>query len=156
MDIYTLTSEYKNEVATETNASLRSCELLYLIQSALLTKYDNNTHDKKYQKEIASIRKECGVSKTQFCKDVAVGQTIVNHGLRSSNEYLTKHAIYKQYCSTPRTSKTKEPKIDYKNKYEQQLKMIEYIRDKMGNDTWNKFLSKYHSSSSNTAAMVEE
>lgn len=165
-NIYTLTTEYKNEVATETNASLRSCELLYQIQSALLTKYDNNTHDKKYQKEIASFRKENNISKTQFNEDVAVGKhlTIDRLSGRYNNEIrtLTKKQIYKQYCTTSKESKEskeskpKEPKTDYKDKYEQQLRMIEYIRDKMGIDAWNKFLSKYHSSSSNTAAMVED
>lgn len=156
MDIYTLTSQYKNEVATETNASLRSCELLYQIKLSALARADTkDEHNKQYQKQIAEIRKECNLSKAQFNKDVAVGAALQR---ADSNEMrmMTKRAIYTKYCTTSKTSKPKESKIDYKNKYEQQLKMIEYIRDKMGIDAWNKFLSKYHSSSSNTAAMVED
>ncbi len=155
-DIYTLTTEYKNEVANETNASLRSCELLYQIQSTLLTKYDNNTNNAKYKKEIALFRKDNDISKTQFNKRVSVGATLIRFASSNELRTLSIDAIYKQYCTTPKESKPKEPKIDYKNKYEQQLRMIEYIRDKMGIDAWNKFLSKYHSSSSNTAAMVED
>ena len=142
MDIYTLTTEYKTEVATETNASLRSCELLYQIQSALLEKYDNNTNNAKYKKEIASIRKECSISKTQFNSDVAVGKLITSDlpGGRFNNEIatLTKKQIYTKYCSTPRPKTEKTDKIDYKQKYDELLigyKKLLTVYEKLKNNS---------------------
>lgn len=149
MDIYTLTTEYKNEVATETNASLRSCELLYQIQSALLTKYDNNTNNAKYKKEIALFRKDNNISKTQFNKRIAVGATLIRFASSNELRSLSIDAIYKQYCTTPKTPKPKTEKIDYKA-------LLEFVQKMAGEKAWNNILKQYHSSSSNTAAMVED
>lgn len=143
MDIYSLTSEYKIEVEAETNASLRSCELLFQIKQAALARAPSE-NSKEYKKQISEIRKEFNMSKSQFNKDVLVGATLA--GAPSNNELrtMTKKAIYVQYCSPPKPTTNAKPKIDYKIKYEQQLKMLEYIKNKMGDDAWNKFLAKYH------------
>jgi DNA-binding transcriptional regulator YiaG len=134
-NIYTLTSEYKNEVATETNASLRSCELLYQIKEAALQRAPSE-NSKEYKKQIAAIRKECGLSKSQFNKDVAVGATlqrVASNEIRS----MKKTDIYKQYCTTPRTPKPKTEKIDYKS-------LVEFIQNMAGEKAWNNILKKYN------------
>lgn len=191
-DIYTdLINEYDQLIDTESNASINACVVLYKYQSALLTDCGGKETN-EYKQKIAEFREERNITKSQFNKDVKVGNYVTAALTKRLNEPLpkSKTAIYKQFCiptKKSKTSKPKEPKIDYKKTTEElqmkinelqleieQLKtedekqlrykeecikqehMIEYIRDKMGIDAWNKFLSKYHSSSSNTAAMVED
>ena len=119
-DIYSLTSEYKQVVASESNASLRSCEILYQIQSTLLKQHDNNPNNSKYKKEIAKIRQDIGVTRTQMMKDIAVGKALIQV-YASSNEIreMNKTAIYKQYCAPPKTPKPPKEKINWQQKYEQ-------------------------------------
>ena len=118
MDIYSLTNQYKETVANETDSSLRSCELLYEIQSVLLGQHDNNSNLHSYKKAIVDFRKDVGVSKTHFNKRVLVGATLIRV---ASNEIraMSVDAIYKQFCLPPKTPKSAKEKVNWQIKYEQ-------------------------------------
>lgn len=153
--IYTLINEYDQLIDTESSASINACVILSKYQSALLADCGGK-HTEEYDKRISEFREKRNIKKSQFNKDVKVGKYVIAALSQRLNEPLpkTKNAIYTQHCiktKAPSKDKTTKPKIDYKKiseelqyKYEQQSDILEYIKSKMGEETWNKFLAKYH------------
>ncbi|CAB4162665.1 hypothetical protein UFOVP787_84 [uncultured Caudovirales phage] len=125
MDIYSLTNQYKQTIANETDSSLRSCELLYEIQSVLLDQHDNNSHNKQYQKAIAAFRKDVGISKALFNKRVAVGSALIKADTSNEIRTMSVDAIYKQFCLPPKTPKPVKEKVDWELKYKELKKELE-------------------------------
>lgn len=119
MQIELLINQYKETVASETDASLRSCEILYELQSELLEQCGGNPNNTHYKNVIVKFRKEVNISRTQFMKDIAVGRALTQV-YASNNEIrcLTKTQIYKQHCKPQSTSelvKSPDKKISYKD-----------------------------------------
>jgi len=117
MQIELLINQYKETVASETDASLRSCEILFELQSELLEQCSGNPNNTHYKNVIAKFRKEVNISKSQFNRRVAVGATLIRV---ASNEIRTMSvdAIYKQHCKPQSASelvKSPAKKISYKD-----------------------------------------
>jgi hypothetical protein len=120
-NIYSLTEQYKETVAKETDASLHSCELLYDIQSTLLKTHNNNVNDKKYKKAIGAFRDEVNISKPYFNKKIAVGAALRKAASIGDNliRSMDINTIYKTYCAPPKQKKEPTPTVNWKLKYEQ-------------------------------------
>lgn len=117
MQIELLINQYKETVASETDASLRSCEILFELQSELLEQCGGNPNNTHYKNVIAKFRKEVNISKSQFNRRVAVEATLIRV---ASNEIRTMSvdAIYKQHCKPQSASelvKSPAKKIRYKD-----------------------------------------
>ena len=141
-DIYTdFIKEYDQLIDTESNASINACVVLYKYKSALLADCGGKETD-EYKEKIAKFREERNISKSQFNKDVKVGDYVIAALTQRLNEPLpkTKNAIYTKYCikQTPKPPKPKEPKIDYKQKYDELLigyKKLLAVYEKLKNNS---------------------
>lgn len=156
MSIELLINEYKEVVLKESSASLDSCELLYKIQSEMLAQVDGNAHNKFYQKAIAKFRKETGLSKAQFNKDIAVGKYLSIDSPESrlnSDRSLTKKELYQKYCAPPKPKLVKDtgPKINYKDEYDKLTKECQTLKEQLDEMT-----KKFESSRQRFLKLKEE
>lgn len=105
-----LLAEYNAEQECTVKSELNNCVRLAKLKSMLAAKYDGNTNAKGYKKEASILVDATTSKKSQFQRDVQVGNYLIQNPDNTDLLAMPKTRIYNTYIAEPKEKKEPKPK----------------------------------------------
>ncbi len=138
MDIYVdIINQYKNLTNTTTTSQLEQCRLLAELKQRIIAD-SGSDRSKKYTRAVTLVTADLNIKKSQYKKDILVGEYLINNPTNIELYSMTKTGIYNTYINPPKPKEVKPkaipaPGIDlnyYKDCERKYMALMDFMGEK--------------------------